>query len=126
MVTTLELIFAGLASVIHIYIFVLESVLWGKPKTNRVFNLSQEQAQANRLFAFNQGFYNLFLALAGAIGISMEICEKADGVGQALVIYACASMLAAAIVLFFSARNLRGAVIQGLAPLLALLFAALN
>ena len=37
-------IFVLIAGAIHIYIFLMESILWGKPKTNKVFGVSQEQA----------------------------------------------------------------------------------
>ena len=105
---------ALLAGVIHVLIFCMESVWWTTPKVRGRFRQSLEQANATKLFAFNQGFYNLFLAL-GAFG------------GLALVLMSCLSMLGAAIVLVVSAPQLRrGALIQGAAPLLFLLLAAVE
>ena len=65
----ISIAFAGLAGAIHIYIFVMESLLWGRPMTNKSFAMSAEMAEHNRLFAFNQGFYNLFLALTRVEGL---------------------------------------------------------
>jgi putative membrane protein len=80
----MAIFFAGLAGLIHVYIFCLESLLWGKPKTNRVFGVSPEIAEHNRLFAFNQGFYNLFLAVAAIGGLVVGIDDIA---GRILVAY---------------------------------------
>jgi putative membrane protein len=94
--------------------------LWGKPKTNKVFGVTAEAAEQNRLFAFNQGFYNLFLALAALGGSALGLDITA---GKTLVAYALLSMLAAALVLIFSNRKLmRAALVQGLPPLIGLIF----
>ncbi|MER2206253.1 MAG: DUF1304 domain-containing protein, partial [Rhodococcus sp. (in: high G+C Gram-positive bacteria)] len=54
-------IFAGLAAAVHVYIFVLESILWTAPKTRATFGVkSEEEAIVTQPLAFNQGFYNLF------------------------------------------------------------------
>lgn len=52
-----------LAGVIHVVIFCMESLWWTTPKVRARFRQSPEQAEATRLFAFSQGFYNLFLGL---------------------------------------------------------------
>ena len=44
---------------LHIGFFVLESVLWTSPKVMRIFGTTEEEAQATRVLALNQGFYNL-------------------------------------------------------------------
>ena len=41
--------FVAIAGVIHIYIFIMESVLWGTPKVNQAFGMSPEKAAANKL-----------------------------------------------------------------------------
>ncbi|MBY0385561.1 DUF1304 domain-containing protein [bacterium] len=112
--------FILIASLIHIYIFIMESILWGQPKTNRTFGVTSEQAEHNRLFAFNQGYYNLFLAIAGMIGVVLLYFDQAN-VGYTLMIYSSLSMLGAALVLLYSKKSLiRPALIQGLPPLLGL------
>ena len=114
-------IIAILAALIHVYIFVLESVLWTKPKTRKIFRQSEEAAQLTKPLALNQGFYNLFLSIAIAIGIYLQ------APGRILIDYAMASMLAAAIVLISSNRKmLRGALIQGLLPLIYFLIRLLS
>jgi len=118
---TLAFIFISLASLIHIYIFVMESLLWGTPRINKVFDVTNEQAQANKLFAFNQGFYNLFLAIAAAAGLVISRSEYRV-IGLTLMCYACLSMIGAALVLIYSQPKLvRASLIQGLAPFLGLL-----
>ena len=121
------LIAAGLAAAIHVYIFVLESLRWTHPATRRVFGIrSEEDAQTMKALAFNQGFYNLFLALLVLIGI-IVIAAGELTVGRALLVAGCAVMLAAALVLVLSNRRmLRAAAIQGALPLVAVVFAALS
>lgn len=92
-------IFSGLAAVIHVYIFAMESLLWGKPRANKAFGLTHEHAEITRSFAFNQGFYNLFLSLAIAAGLFFG--------HRILVDYAMFSIGAAGAVLFMSAPHLR-------------------
>ena len=59
---TAGMIFAGLAALVHVYIFVMESLRWTAPRTRATFGTTLEEAEVTKLFAFNQGFYNLFLA----------------------------------------------------------------
>ncbi len=119
-------VLAALAAAVHVYIFVLESVLWTRPSTWRAFGLrSQADAETTRPLAFNQGFYNLFLALAIAVGIALLAVNMSAGV--ALLLTSTLSMVLAALVLVTSNRRmLRAAAIQGLLPLLAALSIALS
>ena len=55
------LIFAGLAALLHVYIFTMESLTWTSPRTRATFGTTPEEAETTKLLAFNQGFYNLFL-----------------------------------------------------------------
>lgn len=122
----LSQIFICVAALIHVYIFAMESLLWGRPKTNKTFGMTSEQAEHNRLFAFNQGYYNLFLSLAIFLGLGFS----ANGyvvVGMTLMIYAATSMLGASLVLLFSQRRMvRAALIQGVPPFLGLVFLLIN
>jgi putative membrane protein len=71
--------------------------------------------------AFNQGFYNLFLALGVGLGLVLHLTGTAAPAGIALVLFALASMLLAALVLLASnPRMVRPALIQGAAPALAI------
>ena len=113
-------VLAALAALVHVYIFVLESVRWEHPATRRVFGTSAEVAALTRPLAYNQGFYNLFLAVGTAVGIAL-VPDSRD-VGVALVVFGVGSMLAAALVLIASDRSkARAAGVQGLFPALALL-----
>ena len=67
---TVALVLAALAALVHVYIFVIESLQWEKPSTLRAFGMSAEQAAVMKPLAYNQGFYNLFLALEVAVGIA--------------------------------------------------------
>jgi putative membrane protein len=113
------LVLAGLAGLLHVYIFVMESITWTKPATWKRFGIhSQEEAETIRPMALNQGFYNLFLALGVFVGLTLV----ATSFGTAIVIFACSSMVAAALVLIVSNRSLaRAAITQGTLPLLALI-----
>ncbi|MGN8027322.1 DUF1304 domain-containing protein [Microbacterium sp. 22242] len=112
-------VFAGLAALIHVYIFVLESVRWTHPSTRRVFGTSADEAETTRGLAFNQGFYNLFLAIVAVIGIVVW-CAGLTAAGLALMLAGTGSMLAAALVLILSDRSkARAATVQGAFPLLA-------
>ncbi|MCW6010941.1 DUF1304 domain-containing protein [Micromonospora sp. CPCC 205371] len=116
---------ALVAGLIHIMIFTMESVLFTRPAVHGTFGVKASDLPAARPWAFNQGFYNLFLAL-GAIGGLIVVWAGSDSDGRAVVVFACASMLAAAIVLLASnPKMVRAAAIQGLAPLVALAFAFL-
>lgn len=115
--------FFALAALIHLAIFRMESLQWGTPKVNKVFGQTQQSVTHTKLFAFNQGFYNLFLALeiiTGFIFISFGLSKE---IGLAFLIFSGLSMLLAACVLLYSAPHLKRAFfIQGGPPFMALLF----
>ncbi|BDT96809.1 membrane protein [Nocardia sputorum] len=117
-------VFAAAAAVLHVGIFVMESVRFGDPKVYQgIFRLSEAELQAARPWAFNQGFYNLFLAVVTLVGVA--ILRSAPEAGWALLLAGCGSMLAAAVVLVAHDRRFaRGAVVQGALPALTLLAAA--
>ncbi len=113
------LIFAVLAALLHVYIFVMESLTWTSPRTRATFGTTPEEAETTKLLAFNQGFYNLFLAVVTAIGI-VAMCLGHTAVGAALIFAGVGSMLAAAAVLLASSPDkARAAVTQGAFPLIA-------
>ncbi len=112
---------AILAAVVHVLIFCMESLWWTTPKVRARFRQAPEQADATKLFAFNQGFYNLFLAIGTFAGLALILLGYPDS-GLTLVSWNCLFMVGAAIVLAASAPQLRrGALIQGTAPLVFLL-----
>lgn len=112
-------VLVGLAGLIHLYIWVLESLLWRRPSTWRTFGLrSQEDADTVRPMAFNQGFYNLFLVVGVVLGLLFFWAWGDTVIGATLILFAAGSMVAAALVLILSSPKLaRAAAIQGVAPL---------
>ena len=113
-------VLAALAALVHVYIFVLESVRWEDPATRRVFGTTEEIAALTQPLAYNQGFYNLFLAIVTAVGVALVGSHREAAV--ALLCAGTGSMLAAALVLITSDRSkARAAVVQGLFPALSLL-----
>jgi putative membrane protein len=121
-------VFAAIAALIHVYIFVLESVSWTKESTRKVFGVrSAEDAELMRPLAYNQGFYNLFLALGVAAGLVMIATAGIAQAGYAVATFALLSMVLAAVVLITSNPKMaRSALIQGAAPLLGLVFLVLG
>jgi putative membrane protein len=124
MITTLQVLtvaFAVLAAIIHVLIFSLESVLWSTPKVWRRFGLkSQSDADVMEGMAFNQGFYNLFLALSAVLGLLLLGWGNPIA-GKWVLLVSLASMVLASIVLLISERKLwRAALIQGVVPLLGI------
>lgn len=110
--TVVGLIFTAIAALIHVYIFVLESLRWTAPATRKTFGTTAEEAEATREMAFNQGFYNLFLAIVTAVGIVLTLLDHTDA-GAALVFAGAGSMVAAGLVLLISSPEKgRSALIQ--------------
>jgi putative membrane protein len=111
-----------LASVIHVMFFVMESMLFARRPVQEAFRVAPDDLKAVRPWAFNLGFYNLFLAI-GAFAGAVALHSGSPEAGRALIALSCGSMLAAAVVLLATNRRmLRAASLQGLAPLLALIF----
>jgi len=116
---TAGLVLAVLAALLHVYIFVMESLTWTSPRTRATFGTTPVTAETTKELAFNQGFYNLFLAIVTAIGVA-AVLIGAKAVGVALVFAGVGSMLAAALVLLLSSPDkARAAITQGTLPLIA-------
>ncbi|MET9325766.1 DUF1304 domain-containing protein [Tsukamurella sp. NPDC003166] len=114
------LVVAAIAALVHCFIFYLESIAWTSPRSRATFGTTAETAEVTRPLAFNQGFYNLFLAVAVFLGLALFGPQRA--VGATLILVGVGSMLAAALVLALSDRTkLRAAIVQGSAPLVAVI-----
>ena len=115
------LVLAGVAALIHVYIFFLESIAWTGERARATFGFTPDEAATTKLLAFNQGFYNLFLAIATVAGIVFVIAGAVP-IGATLVFVGAGSMAAAALVLLLSAPAKRAAALkQGTVPLLAVI-----
>jgi len=104
----------------------MESLTWTTAKTRSVFKTSEAEAEATREMAFNQGFYNLFLAIASIAGvIALGLGHMA--VGATLVFAGTGTMLAAALVLALgSPGKAKLAIKQGVLPFLAIVLLILG
>ena len=112
---------ALLAAAIHVWFFILESIVFTRPTVAARFGIkTPEQLAAVRPMAFNQGFYNLFLAIGIAAGVA-QVAAGATIAGRSVVLFACLCMVWAGIVLLVTSPRLaRAALIQLVPPLLAI------
>jgi putative membrane protein len=110
-----------LAAVLHVGIFVMESIGWTRRAVWRRFGVpNQAAAETTRPLAYNQGFYNLFLAIGAFIGVIFFGLGQHD-IGRTLIVFTLGSMVAAAVVLVTTGRGyVRVALIQGILPLAGL------
>jgi putative membrane protein len=116
---TAGLTFAALAGVLHVYIFTMESLTWTTPRTRATFGTTPDEATVTKPLAFNQGFYNLFLAIITGIGIG-AVALGHHAVGAALIFAGIGSMTCAAVVLLASSPDkARAALTQGIFPTIA-------
>lgn len=123
--TAIGLVFTGAAVLLHGYIFVMESLQWTAARTRATFGMSAAEAEATEEMAFNQGFYNLFLAVVAAVGMAFTAFGD-KGIGLALVLAGAGSMVAAGVVLLLSSPSkARAALIQLVPPLIGCLALAI-
>lgn len=112
-------IFALGAAALHVVIFYLESFAWTSDGALKAFNMTKEEAENTQEMAFNQGFYNLLLAIEVFVGVFLM--ANRNPAGKALVTFAVFSMFCAAVLLYITSPNKRSAAIkQAVFPLMAL------
>ena len=118
---------AGLAALVHVYIFVLESLVWTGARARATFGIAtREEAETTKVLAFNQGFYNLFLAIVTVLGIIL-IAAGTTTIGATLVFTGAGSMVAAGLVLLLSSPSkARAALVQLTPPLLGVVALAVG
>ena len=120
---TVSLVLAGLAALLHVYFFYLESVSFRKPSSYRTFGVPEADVETVAFSMLNQGFYNLFLALGTLVGV-VGAWRGWEPQGSTLVTYGCLFMVGAALVLVVARPAMaRGAAVQGVLPALALITA---
>jgi putative membrane protein len=118
-------IVAAIAGAFHVWIFLLESVWFSRPSVYQRFGLRSEQEERTvHGFAFNQGFYNLFLAVG--VGIGLALMVRGGGLngadpglfagGRAIATFACASIAAAGAVLISTDRRFASAAAVQIIP----------
>jgi putative membrane protein len=119
-------------TMLHVAFFVVEALLWSNPSVSALalsklngdlsVSLPDQAASLKNLF-INQGFYNLFLALAGVVGLLL-IGRGRRSAGYALVGYMCLSALGAGLVLAASTTAYAGAFVQAVPACAALIVVA--
>lgn len=107
--------FAGIAAIIHLYIFFLESIAWTGERARATFGTTVQEAETTKALAFNQGFYNLFLAVTVFVGI-IVFAAGAQIAGAALVFAGAGCMFAAGLVLLISSPSKVAAAAKQLVP----------
>jgi putative membrane protein len=111
-------IVATIAALLHVVFFTLESVLWSRPAIYGRFGIrSQEQADTIRPMAYNQGFYNLALAIGVLVGVALA---GSDGdhlvVGKTLIVFGTACMAFAGVILASTGPSYRRASVVQFVP----------
>lgn len=121
-------IVAAIAALLHVVFFVLESVLWSRPTVFARFGVaSRTDAATIRPMAYNQGFYNLALALGVIVGVvTLGSTGEAVLVGKTLIVFGTACMAVAGLVLASTGRTYwRAASVQFVPAVAALILASL-
>jgi putative membrane protein len=120
--TTVAVIFAALAGLLHLGIFVMEALLFERPAVFTRFGAADAQvAKVQAPVFYNIGFYNLFLGLGALVGAGM----LAGSGAITLVVFTGVFMVGAAVVLVTSKPQLaRAAFMQALFPAIALIAVA--
>jgi len=115
---TVAYVVAALAAAVHVYIFWLEALAFDTVG-RKAFGVSAEDAAIMKPWAYNQGFYNLFLAIGVVAGLGLTNGNRDAGI--AIIVFAVSSMATAAMVLIGSdPSKARGAIVQGLFPVISL------
>ncbi|MGH1526918.1 DUF1304 domain-containing protein [Leifsonia sp. L25] len=110
------------AALVRLAFFAMESMLWSMPAVWRRFRLSsQRDADVVRPMAYNQGFYNLFLAGGTVVGLVLYWTTLRQ-VGFGLIFFCGVCMVLASLVLVTTGRRFWGAaLLQGALPLAGLI-----
>ena|SRR5581483_2756105 len=105
----------GLVAGFHLYFWILESFLWKTPFGRRTFGISAETAETTATLAFNQGFYNAFLAA----GLAWGLGAYGLGAGRPILTFFLVCVVVAGIVGGLTASR-RILMVQALPGMLAL------
>ena len=120
-------IVATIAALLHVVFFVFESVLWTRPAVFGRFGIANaEAAETIRPMAYNQGFYNLALAVGVLVGVVL-IGAGHPVVGLTLVLFGTGCMVVAGLVLASTgSKYLRAAAVQFVPAVVAVVLAAVS
>ncbi len=112
----ITILLVAIVAIEHIYILILEMFLWTKPRTTKIFGLSQAEAESTKRLAANQGLYNGFLAA----GLGFGLLHPNPEFGFQLQLFFILCVLSAAI---YGGLTVKKSIlkVQGTPALLALL-----
>lgn len=112
-------LFMSISSVIHLLFFKLESIDFMKPEVLLKFDLDSTSGAFVETWAFNQGFYNLFLAI-GLILATICIFKFKNKSHVVLANFILVTMIFAGLVLYISVpAKLAAALIQAVPAFIA-------
>lgn len=113
------IMFSLFSALLHVFFFKLESIDFMKAKVLKRFGLNQTQGAIVKIWAFNQGFYNLFLALG--LFYSIYVYQYGDAsLGLFLARFVLLTITGAGLVLLFSSpKKYIAALTQSLPALIA-------
>jgi putative membrane protein len=112
---TVAAVLVAIVAAIHVYIVILEMVLWRTPRGLRAFGIDQAFADQSASLAANQGLYNGFLVAGLVWGLLAS-----DAVGYQVKLFFLGCVIVAGV--FGAATvNRRILVVQALPATLALI-----
>jgi len=77
----------GLVAFFHIWFFILERFIWNMPLGQKIFKLTEEQAQNGSVLAANQGVYNLLLAFGLIWSLIVSDTQKAAPIQYFILLF---------------------------------------
>jgi putative membrane protein len=110
-------IFIGLTALLHVLFFKLESIDFMKPAVLRKFGLDATSGSYVKVWALNQGFYNLFLAIGLFYSLYLLNTGSVES-GKAIASFILLTIASAGVVLFLSSPDKLAAAIVQSAPAL--------
>ena len=118
----ISLVFFVISAILHIGFFIAESFIMQRPEYQKKLKLTDQEFKKIKPWIFNQGFYNLFLALGVFMGLALIFKKQVVAAG-ALTGFCGLSMMFAGVVLFINQPHLRKwALLQFLPPLIGFIF----
>lgn len=118
----ISFILFAIAGIIHLGFFWFESVILQRPQSYKLLGIDESAHRQVKIWALNQGYYNLFLAIGMFIGLYF-VLQKQVMMAGAFAGFSGACMFGAGVVLAASSPRLRKfALIQAVPPLLGFIF----
>jgi putative membrane protein len=112
----------GIAALIHFGFFFFEAILYQRRGFHEKLRISERDHELQKVWAFNQGFYNLYLSVGTLTGLYF-VMQKQIMLAGVLTSFCGVSMIVSGCVLWLSVPRLRvAALVQAIPPMLGFLF----